>query len=97
MGLLLNLIFPLVPAVVIVVIVLYGPIRNRWWRRETPIGFALFIGTISFMIGFAGPMVVAPGANQGPLLGVFYTGPIGLVVGLVWGIVRAVGRKNRDK
>jgi hypothetical protein len=34
-------------------------------------------------------MIFAPGANQGPLLGVLYTGPIGLLVGFVWGGLRA--------
>jgi len=43
------------------------------------------IGGISFFAGFFGPMISAPGANQGPLLGLFITGPIGFVVGLIAG------------
>ncbi|ESY71163.1 hypothetical protein X742_01675 [Mesorhizobium sp. LNHC232B00] len=33
--------------------------------------------------GFVGPIIFTPDANQGPLLGIFITGPLGLVVGLV--------------
>ena len=46
------------------------------------------VGGICFAIGFFGPMLLAPGANQGPLLGILITGPLGLLLGLVIGIVR---------
>jgi len=56
--------------------------------------WSLAIGGVSFAVGFVGPMVVAPGANQGPLLGILITGPLGLVVGFVVGVTReAMGRK----
>ena len=42
-------------------------------------GFAL--GGIGFIVGFFGPLVWAPSANQGPLLGIFLTGPLGFVLG----------------
>ena len=32
---------------------------------------------------------MAPGANQGPLLGIFITGPLGFLAGLAWGVFRA--------
>lgn len=92
MDFLFQLLFPLGPIVGLWAIVRYGPIQNRWWRRENPVGFALFVGAIAFLIGFVGPMIVTPGANQGPLLGIFVTGPAGLVVGLVWGLLRAARR-----
>ena len=50
---------------------------------------ALLVGGIGFAAGFLGPIVFAPDANQGPLLGIFITGPIGFLVGLAWGIFRA--------
>jgi hypothetical protein len=50
--------------------------------------WAFIVGGISFAIGFFGPMIVAPGANQGPLLGIFVTGPLGLVLGFGIGIFR---------
>ena len=84
--------FPLVPIVSLWAIVRYGPVPSRWRRREHPIGFALFIGGIAFSVGFFGPMVFTPDANQGPMLGIFITGPLGLLVGAVWGGMRAVRR-----
>ncbi len=39
------------------------------------------LGGIGFAAGFAGPMLVGAGSPQGPLLGIFITGPIGLVLG----------------
>ena len=45
------------------------------------------VGAIGFAIGFFGPIIVSPGANQGPLLGIFVTGPLGLVVGAVAGAI----------
>lgn len=42
---------------------------------------AVLVGGIGFIGGFFGPMIFAPDANQGPLLGIFITGPAGFVVG----------------
>jgi len=65
---------------------------------------ALILGTIGFIAGFFGPIVFAPDANQGPLLGIFYTGPLGLVLGAVAGAVhwfvrgrRPAGPKRRNQ
>lgn len=49
---------------------------------------AFLVGTICFAAGFIGPLIVTPGANQGPLLGIFITGPLGFLVGLLYGVVR---------
>jgi len=50
------------------------------------------LGGIGFAAGFFGPIILNPEANQGPLLGIFITGPLGVVIGgiagLVWGFVR---------
>ncbi len=46
---------------------------------------AMIIGGISFAVGFFGPIVLTPDANQGPLLGIFYTGPLGFFAGAVIG------------
>jgi hypothetical protein len=40
-----------------------------------------WVGGISFVIGFIGPLIVTPKANLGPLLGILITGPLGFVVG----------------
>lgn len=50
--------------------------------------WTLIVGGAAFAVGFFGPMVWAPGANQGPLLGIFITGPLGLVAGFVIGVAR---------
>ena len=48
------------------------------------------VGIVGFLLGFVGPIVVTPDANQGPLLGIFITGPGGFVLGLVFGFVKAI-------
>jgi hypothetical protein len=49
------------------------------------LGAAIF-GSIGFAGGFFGPMIFAPEANQGPMLGIFITGPIGALLGAVAGL-----------
>jgi hypothetical protein len=39
--------------------------------------------------GFFGPMILTPEANQGPMLGIFITGPLGLLVGAIAGAIVA--------
>ena len=43
------------------------------------------LGGVSFLVGFIGPIIFSPESNQGPLLGIFVTGPVGLFVGLAIG------------
>jgi hypothetical protein len=45
------------------------------------------LGVIGFLGGFVGPVIFTPEANQGPLLGIFITGPLGFILGLVVGLV----------
>ncbi len=47
---------------------------------------ATIIGGTSFIIGFVGPMIFTPKANQGPLLGILFTGPVGFLLGFILGI-----------
>jgi len=49
--------------------------------------WALILGGIGLVAGYIGPLIFTPEANQGPLLGIFITGPIFFVVGLVYGAV----------
>ncbi len=67
----------------------HGPFPNRFHRGETWAGFAATVTLIAFLAGFVGPMIFMPKSNMGPLIGLLCTGPAGLVVGLVWGWVRA--------
>lgn len=48
---------------------------------------AMVFGSIGFIGGFLGPIILRPDSPQGPLLGVFFTGPIGFLLGLVGGII----------
>ena len=52
---------------------------------------ALLFGTIGFVIGFFGPMLIAvlvgSDANLGPLWGIFILGPGGLILGFFVGAV----------
>ncbi len=47
-------------------------------------------GGVGFAGGFFGPLIFAPDANQGPLLGIFITGPLGLVLGALAGFIYAI-------
>lgn len=52
------------------------------------------VGAIGFVLGFFGPIVFAPGANQGPLLGIFITGPLGFLLGGIGGGIYWLLRKQ---
>jgi hypothetical protein len=74
--------------------------RYMWRRTEDgggvltmTLGGAMIVGTIGFVGGFFGPMIWAPDANQGPLLGLFYTGPLGFVLGGAGGFVYGLTRR----
>jgi hypothetical protein len=59
--------------------------------RSTMMG-ALVTGAVGFSAGFFGPMIFVPGANQGPLLGIFITGPLGLMFGGAGGAIHWFAR-----
>jgi hypothetical protein len=48
---------------------------------------AVILGGVGFTGGFFGPIIFMPGANQGPLLGIFITGPLGFIFGAVGGAI----------
>jgi hypothetical protein len=56
---------------------------------------ALLVGGPAFLAGFLGPLLLTPESNQGPLLGIFVTGPLGLVLGAVAGVLWGLGRRTR--
>lgn len=56
--------------------------------RSPPLLFwPLAVGGVGFLAGFFGPIIFVPEANQGPLLGIFITGPGGAALGLVLGVI----------
>lgn len=45
--------------------------------------WVLWLGGAGFAAGFFGPLVFVPEANQGPLVGILISGPLGALLGLV--------------
>lgn len=58
-------------------------------KNEAPPIFVwtLALGATGFVAGFFGPMIFNPQANQGPLLGLLITGPLGVAAGFALGLV----------
>jgi len=56
---------------------------------------AILVGAVGFVGGFFGPILITPGANQGPLLGLLFTGPLGAVLGAIGGGIYGVARQRR--
>jgi hypothetical protein len=52
-------------------------------RTRGVLAWALVFGAVGFGCGFFGPIALNPSANQGPLMGIFITGPGGVVLGLL--------------
>ena len=52
--------------------------------------WAAFLGIPAFLTGFVGPLILVPEANQGPLLGILLTGPVGVFLGVIVGVVKAL-------
>jgi hypothetical protein len=42
-------------------------------------------------------MLFAPDANQGPLLGIFITGPLGAVLGAIGGFVYGIRQRSSSE
>jgi uncharacterized membrane protein YeaQ/YmgE (transglycosylase-associated protein family) len=53
---------------------------------------AVMLGLTGFLIGFFGPMHFQPWANQGPMVGIFVTGPGGVVLGAIAGTALSIAR-----
>jgi len=49
--------------------------------------WSFIFGGAGFFIGFLGPIIFTPEANQGPLLGIIITGPVGFLLGAVGGLI----------
>ncbi|HYL18475.1 MAG TPA: hypothetical protein VEV20_07325 [Burkholderiales bacterium] len=51
------------------------------------VAWALVLGVVGFVCGFLGPIALSPDANQGPLLGIFISGPGGALLGAILGLI----------
>ena len=58
--------------------------------------WAAVLGIAGFLAGFIGPMFLSDG-NQGPMTGLFITGPGGALLGLILGAVAAARGWSRRK
>jgi len=58
---------------------------------------AVLLGGIGFCAGFFGPIIFTPEANQGPLLGIFITGPLGFLFGGIFGFVLWARQRRRTR
>ena len=56
--------------------------------------WAAIAGAIGLCGGFFGPLILTPEANQGPLLGLFITGPLGFIGGGICGLIYALWRRS---
>lgn len=63
-----------------------APTPKLGWFVHALLGASL-LGSIGFIGGFFGPLIFAPEANQGPLLGIFITGPLGFLLGGIGGAI----------
>jgi hypothetical protein len=58
---------------------------------------AILLGSAGFDVGFFGPQIFVPGSNEGPVLGMFITGPIGFIFGAIFGLVCSFGRGRKTR
>jgi hypothetical protein len=87
---LVMVVLPTLPWVAGFWIVRHGPWPNRFWRGETVAGFTATVVIVAAAIGF---FIGARYLGQfGPPLGVAGALPIGIAIGVVWGLQRARGR-----
>lgn len=58
--------------------------------------WAAVLGIVGLLAGFIGPLVLSPESNQGPLMGIFISGPAGVLFGaLIGALAGAVGVSPR--
>jgi hypothetical protein len=72
---------------------LRGHVEESRAQMRAGCAMGLVVGGMGFVAGFVGPLILTPGSNQGPLLGILVTGPLGFVAGALLGV--AVRRARR--
>jgi hypothetical protein len=83
-------VLPVLPWIAGFWIVRHGPWRSRFWRGETVSGFT---ATAVMAAAIAGFLVGGVFLGQfGPPIGVLASLPVGILVGVLWGLQRARGR-----
>lgn len=54
-------------------------------RLKAALVGGVIVGGAAFLVGFVGEIVFMPDANQGPLIGIVVTGPLGFILGSIAG------------
>jgi hypothetical protein len=82
-----------ISTVIIVGMVIWKLTANLSKERSNCVIKGGLIGALAgFLIGFVGPILLQPGLPQGPLLGIFFTLPLGFVFGLIVGFFYPTGK-----
>jgi hypothetical protein len=79
---------------VVVVALRYKVLGDLWWLSQRVALSGFVVGGIGFVLGFFGPMLLDPTSGNGPLLGIFITGPGGFLLGLCWGVWKEWERRR---
>jgi hypothetical protein len=58
---------------------------------------AILLGIFGFISGFIMPIIFMPTSNQGPLIGIFITGPGGVLLGWIIGFLYGFIKSNKSK
>jgi uncharacterized membrane protein YeaQ/YmgE (transglycosylase-associated protein family) len=58
-------------------------------------GMTALVGGVAFLAGFVGPILLTPNSPQGPMLGIFITGPLGALAGAILGIIIGFVRQKQ--
>jgi hypothetical protein len=61
---------------------------------QRAIQYGLIVGALGFCLGFFGPMLLDPTSGNGPLLGIFITGPVGGLIGALAGLCREIASRR---
>ncbi len=72
---------PVLVGLAVAAVIVAGTAHLRHGFLSAIVLGALLLGSIGFVLGFFGPMIIDPEANQGPLLGLLITGPGGFLLG----------------
>lgn len=72
---------PFLVGVAVAAVIVAGSERLHHGFLSSSILGALLLGSLGFVLGFFGPMILDPHGNQGPLLGLLITGPGGVLLG----------------
>ncbi len=85
---------PTIACLIVGIIIAAGVVYSSGGREASDFSRIVFrgavIGGICFIVGFVGPLCIGPKSPQGPLFGIFISGPLGALAGCVIGGERSI-------